>query len=348
MRANGVTIETLTPRFETAWEEYVMSHPDATLYHRLPWRAVIGKATSHQSHYLIALSGDRITGLLPLFIIRSKLFGNMGVSMPFHESGGILADDHGTGKALFDSARSLSREQGLDYLELRHLRPLSLPELRTANRKIIAALSLKGGAEEVFRKRFHQNVRNKIRKAERKGVSVRKGPDLLDSFYRVFSRNLRDLGTPVLGKRFFTETLTAFRKDAGIYVAVRSNRPIGAKLVLTFRDTMYFIWAGSIRSELDSAPVHAANWEAIRDACGQGLSFVNFGSSNIGSNHHSFKKYWGTETRPLHWQYYLNGGEKLPELHPENPKFALARSAWKRMPVFLSRLLGPPLAKNLP
>jgi hypothetical protein len=38
----------------------------------------------------------------------------------------------------------------------------------------------------------------------------------------------------------------------------------------------------------------------------------------------------------------------LPELNPDNPKLKLLISIWKRLPVWLTRIIGPAIVKGIP
>ena len=90
------------------------------------------------------------------------------------------------------------------------------------------------------------------------------------------------------------------------------------------------------------------NWRAIEEACDAGCRRIDLGRSTVESSHLDFKKYWGGETRVLPWAYQLLARADLPEMNKENKRFALAIAIWKRLPLGLSRRLGPPIARGLP
>ena len=52
--------------------------------------------------------------------------------------------------------------------------------------------------------------------------------------------------------------------------------------------------------------------------------------------------------RPLFWYYWLASGAELPELNPNNPKYALAVRFWKKMPLALANRVGPWIVRNIP
>ncbi|MCL4235785.1 MAG: GNAT family N-acetyltransferase, partial [Deltaproteobacteria bacterium] len=316
-------VEPLTETLAPAWDAFVRGHPAADHFHLAGWRDAIARSTGHEPHYLAALDGDRVRGVLPLFLLRTRVFGTLAVSLPFLNVCGIVADGPEARDALLAASGDFARANACRYVELRQRDPLGIDDLPVSSRKVTSVISLAGGADAVFA-RLHQNVRNKIRKAEKNDVVVTRGADGLADFYRVYSHNLRDLGTPVLSRRFFEEILRAFASDVHVYTARRHGALLGAKIVVRSPFTAFFIWAAAYRGALEFAPVQALNWAAIRDACDAGCAEIDLGRSTDGSSHQNFKKYWGVEIRPLHWTYQLVTATHMPGLNPDNPKFALA------------------------
>ena len=270
----------------------------------------------------------------------------MGISLPYVNYGGILSNNDDMERILIEKAEIVGRRAGCRYIELRQRFPLKT-DLPQSERKVVSIIPLDGGPEKVF-ERLHRNVRNKVRKASKCGVTVQSGAEYLGEFYDIYSRNLRDMGTPVLTSKFFDCMVDAFPEHVRVYRATHQGKTIGAKIILIDGDTCYFVWVASIRKHLNYAPVHALNWKAIEDACAAGCRQVDFGRSTAESSHQDFKKYWGVESYTLPWAYQLLNCQTTPGLNKENPKFDLAMALWKKLPVFVSRLIGPPIARRLP
>jgi len=342
-------VREITPADAPAWEAFVARCEAATLFHRLPWREVILPTFGHRPVFLLAENESGVRGVLPLVILKTRFFGTLAVSMPFLNYGGVATDDEQAEAALLVEAERIGREMGCKYVEFRHRQLFAAAkDLPTNDFKVTSILDLSPGEEAVWMKSLHQNVRNKIRKADKSDVSIVFGHQGLDDFYRVFTINQRNHGTPVLPKKWFVRTLNAFNREARIYVAYREGRAIGAKLTIDHGGTCYFIWSASLREANRYAPTPAMNWAAIRGAIGRGLRKVDLGRSTKGTGSQQFKKYWGVETETLYWQYHLLQTDETPGLNPTNPKFERAIRTWKKLPVWLTRLLGPPLARDLP
>jgi len=331
------------------WTQFVERSASATLFHALPWREVVARTFGHRPLYLSAEDEAGLRGVLPLFALKTRFFGTMAVSMPFLNYGGLAADDEATQRALLDEARRVGAAHGCEYIEFRHR--FALPgasNLPTTEFKVTNILDIAAGEEHVWTNQIHQNVRNKIRKAEKSDVRIAFGREHLDDFYRVFAVNQRNHATPVLPKRWFVNLLHAFGDAALVTVATYAGRPIGAKLTVDFRDTCYFIWSASVPAGNRFAPVPAMNWAAIRAAAARGLTKIDFGRSTKGGGGYNFKKYWGGIEEQLYWQYILLTREQMPGLNTTSPKFERAIRLWRQLPVWLTRLAGPMIARDLP
>jgi FemAB-related protein (PEP-CTERM system-associated) len=192
-------------------------------------------------------------------------------------------------------------------------------------------------------------VRAQIKKAQGSDLAFKSGRhELLDDFYKVFAINMRDLGTPVYAKSFFRNLLDANSLDTRLVLAYRHQRPVSCAFLIRWHDTVEIPWASTLRE----ANTYNANmflyWNVLKHAIESGASFFDFGRSSKDAGTFKFKLQWGAQPQQLYWHYWLQGGGELPALNPNNPKFQLAIAVWQRLPVWLTRLMGPHLVKNLP
>ena len=63
---------------------------------------------------------------------------------------------------------------------------------------------------------------------------------------------------------------------------------------------------------------------------------------------YDFKRHHGFEPTPLHYQFYLNGSDELPNLSPSNARYALAARVWRRLPLWLTRPAGARITQWVP
>ena len=222
-------VEIATDRDAVEWDDFVRAHPDATGYHEWGWRRVFKRALGHDSVYLIVRECGAIVGSLPLVHIKSPIFGRTLTSLAFLNYGGVVATSETAAEALVNAARALAAELRCHHVELRH-KSRRVPELPCRQHKVAMLLALEAGTWE----RLDRKVRNQIRKAQKSGLTVEQGDHrLLDQFYEVFARNMRDLGTPVYSPRLFAEVLSAFPERAHLHVVRLGSRPVAFKNVTT-------------------------------------------------------------------------------------------------------------------
>ncbi len=330
----------------TAWNRYVNSRPDASHYHLYAWRGFFGEFFSKQTFYLAAYRNKRIVGIVPLVRQKSLLFGDFLVSLPFLNYGGILADSDAVGLAIMRKAIELAESLGVSHIELREFRERT--GLRSRTEKVSMQLKLPATTEELG-KSLGSKMRSQIRRPLRENPKISVGSiEFVDRFYRIFSRNMRDLGTPVYPKSMFVEIMRRFPDESNIVLIEIAGRPVAAAFLLHFRDTTEVPWASTVR-EFNALSVNMLlYWELLNVAIGRGTKVFDFGRSTIHSGTYRFKKQWGAQPVQLFWNYWLRDGQGLPELNPDNKKFALAISAWKKLPLSISRAIGPYLVRNLP
>jgi serine/alanine adding enzyme len=328
-------------------DAYVTAHASSSAYQRPAWMQVVSTAFGHDTKYLVAESAGRAVGVLPLVFFRSRLFGRFAVSMPFFNYGGVLADTPAIERALLERAIDETRRAGGTHLELRHTRQ-HFGDLTAKRHKVAMELRLEGTVEGQWQA-LDKKVRNQVRKAEKSGLDVRVGgADLLPEFYDVFARNMRDLGTPVYGVRFFRAVLAAFPEEARIVVVSSHRRPIAASLVHWHGRQIEVPWASSLREFNPLCANVFLYWQMVRFAIERGFQTFDFGRSTPGEGTYQFKKQWGAEPRELVWEYWTRSGEELADLSPKNPKFALAIRLWQRLPVQVATMLGPLVVRNIP
>jgi FemAB-related protein (PEP-CTERM system-associated) len=325
---------------ELAWDEYVSRHPHAGIYHRAGWARVIERAYGHRPVYLWVREGEHVRGVLPLVLFRGPLGGRSLVSLPFLDEGGLCADGDGARQILWTAARAAAREHGAGSIELRQRHPSGLG-LSPLHAKVTITLDLRGDAETVW-KRIGAKVRNQVRKATSAGLaSAWCGVEGLDDFYRVFAENMRDLGSPVHGRRFFARMLEEFAGTARLLLLRDGARTIAGCVVMTFRDTVLVPWASSLRELRAKCPSNLMYWEVMRSACDKGLRTLDFGRSSPGSGTYRFKMQWGGQEHSLHWERLDPDARPAALVDTANPRVQWMVRAWQRLPVPLATAIGP-------
>jgi FemAB-related protein (PEP-CTERM system-associated) len=326
------------------WARTVEALGSAHLAHAPEWFEVIRQAYGHDPLYLAA-SDDGGRAVLPAFVVRRPLLGPVVSSMPFLDGGGPASASASLGDALVARLVEEARVLGARAVELRTAARLGLP-WTPLEHKVNLTRVLPADPDLLWRQ-LDGRVRNQVRKAERSGFATRLGgEELLDAFYGVFAARMHELGSPVHGRAFFAAVLQAFAGRARVAVVLRGDRPAGGLIALSFKDTLTVPWAACRREHAPECPNMQLYWEAIRTACREGFRRFDFGRSTRGSGTYRFKRQWGAEEQPLLW-YTIPTAPRhsSPSTAPRHP--ALLAGSWRRLPLALTRRLGPRVRRYL-
>lgn len=328
------------------WDAFVRRSPLSSHYHQYEWRNFFVELFDKETYYLAAYCDQSIVGVLPLVRQKSLLFGDYLVSLPFLNYGGILADDDIVAMKLVDSVSKLATQLGVSHVELREYEPRSGLQCRT--HKVAMRLELPSSADELA-KRLGSKVRSQIKRPLQEGPTVLIGGiDLVNQFYEVFSRNMRDIGAPVYAKSMFIDILNRFPRDSTIVLVELLNRPAASAFLINHHDRMEVPWASTDKRYNRFSINMLLYWEILKLSIERGAGIFDFGRSSVDSGTHRFKKQWGAQAVQLNWNYWLKDGRDMPNLTPDNKKYSLAISAWQRLPLPIANFLGPKIVMSLP
>ena len=346
-RPHLLTVETLTPPLEAAWDRFVRGSTDATFFHQLGWRWLVERAFGHRAHYLLARRGDRIAGVLPLFEMKSLLFGHSLVSLPFAIGGGVAAEDAAAASVLVARGKELAERLGVDYLELRSEKPAA-PDLPVKDLYVTFRADLAEG-EEAWLRRMERKRRQMMNYAARAGFEHRvAGIEELPLFYRLFCESMRHHGTPVYPRRFLAEILDRFPEQTHLFFVHHQGRPVAGTLTLMFRNVIMPFYAGADRKHKPRGVDEYLYLSILRWGRENGFRTFDFGRSKRGTGAYAFKARWGMEEVPLAYQYHLVKASEPPNVNPLNPRYRMLIEAWKRLPLPVTRLLGPSIVRRIP
>ena len=341
----GFTTSDMAWRLEDFWRR--QGNGTCLSQHPLYLDAV-ARGLQQRPIFIEAIRNTRTCGVLALSYVQSLLFGRYLVSLPYLNYGGVLAEDDATSGQLIDRAIRIADECDVRYLELRHQRAVGHPRLNhTRTDKIHMYLGVPATVGQLW-DQLKSGVRNQIRKGQKQAFSAHWGGlELLDDYYRVFSENMRDLGTPVFSKNLFRNILQAFSDRTELIVVRDGNKPIAAALLTHGLGITEVPSASSLRSYNRSCANMLMYWHLLERAVERGQEVFDFGRTNRDSNTFRFKKQWGAEPVPANWQYYLREGNP-GEHRKENPRYERFIRLWKKMPLWVTRIVGPRIVRGIP
>lgn len=330
------------------WDLFVERHPASTVAHLSAWGRAFHAAYGHEAVYLLAEDGDEVVGVLPLVMLRSRLFGRCLVSMPFLDYGGVLTEPgRGAEIELVRAAVDVARELRATTVGLRQFEPVDLPFRPVEDR---ATMLLALTSEEAVWKGLPSERRNRVRKGEKNGLTAHwAGAEALREFYRVFAANMRDLGSPVHSRGFFRAMLRELPDIARVLlVRDRTGRAIGAAVCLFYRDTIMVPWVSSLREAWSLCPNFVLYWEVIRFGCRSGYGTLDLGRSFKNAGTFEFKRQWGAAPHSLPWLFIDLVPGRAPSVDRDRSRFATLIELWKRIPVPVANVVGPWVRRRVP
>ncbi len=327
------------------WDAFVLACAQATFFHRAAWQGLLRGVFRHDTHYLLAHRGADVAGVLPLAEVRTLLFGHALVSLPFAVYGGVAAADAEAADALAAEAQRLARQHGVEHLELRNTvaRHADWPQqdLYVSFRKPLAA------DDESNLLAIPRKQRAMVRKGIKNGLCAVADAGV-GRFFALYADNVHRHGTPPLPRRWFEALREAFAHDCDVLtVEGDDGRPLSSVLSFWFRDEVLPYYAGDDEAARELAANDFKYWSLMRQAVARGARTFDYGRSKHGTGSFAFKKNWGFEPQPLHYEYRLYKREQVPQNNPSNGKFKLLIEAWRRLPVGVANAVGPALVRGL-
>lgn len=337
------------PWTDARWDAYVASHPRSTVYHTSAWIRLVCEIGRYPSLCLLSERDGRVTGILPLVAVDSRLTGKRISTLPFSDSAFALADDVETAASVLDEARSIRTRRGALFYEMR-----GAPALRdgaSAAPEGFAqsvhfsnyVIPLSGDADAVRKTFSRTGVRQTISKGERLGVTVRAGDARdLDAFYDLYVKNRRRHGIPPQPKSLFARILERMTDSprAILYLAEHESKAIAGLVVIRYNGVTYAKYEGVDETRRELVALYPLFWKTIEDAIQAGDRFYDLGRTagdNRGLN--EFKQRWGTTQVELPY-YFDPPREGISVVRSDSLKYRLFTAAFRRMPESWSIRIG--------
>ena len=342
---NATAVRVLEGRDAEAWDRFVFSASQGTFFHRVGWHGIFKNIFRLEPHYLLAERDGHLVGVLPLVLQRSLLFGKALIAAPFCVEGGPAALDNDADAALTDAALRLQDQTGAQYVEFRssHAHHPGWTARKDLYATFAGPITSDNNANLLSVPRKQRAV---IRKTLESGLTSEADVGV-DRLFAVYSESMRNLGTPVFSKRYFSALKQVFGNDCDIVVIKDGAEVISAVLNFYYKDTVLPYYGGGRFSARRNGANDFLYWEVIRRAAERGYTRFDFGRSKVGTGAFAFKKNWGFEPCWLEYEYHLRPGATLPDKNPLNPKYSLLIEAWKRLPLPVANLIGPFLVRGL-
>ncbi len=320
------------------WDAYVGSRA-TTVTDLFAWRHVVREAYDISSHYVMAVDGDRAVGTLSLFEIKHPVFGHYLATAVFGNDGGLLYESDVARDALVAEARSLAMRLNVSYLVIR-TRGVPLDGHQVDQHYRASVLALDGTPDDALN-RLPATTRNQVRRGMKEGFTVSTGADQIDAFHAVFHKHMRDLGSPAHGRAFYDAIQRHVGDRAEFWVVRDGATLVAGALLFCVNGTAMNLHTVSLRRFNRRCPNYLLYWSMIEASYKRGMKTFDMGRSEAGSSQLKFKENWGTRAEELTYNYHLVRATEIPSMSPRDPRFRAAIAVWSRLPVFVTRAIGP-------
>lgn len=345
---DGFSIREINTDEFPKWDKFVQAIPNATAYHQAAWRDLIASSFNNPTRIWVALdANNNIIGGIPLTFFNSRLFGSFAVSVPYVNYGGVISTYFNVAQKLLDHLSSICKSEQLSHIEVRTMQPNLANQASSKKASMILALPK---TDEELDKDLGSKIRAQQKKAEEHNPTIAFGKiELVNDFYEVFAKNMRDLGTPVYSKNWFSAILNNSAVQSTLVVVYVNKKPVSAGFLIGHNGMLEIPWASTIK-EANALNTNMWMYRKILDyAINKNFNFFDFGRSTQEAGTYKFKKQWGSVPYLHYWYKILpDSSASVPELNPDNPKFSLMIKVWKMLPVWFTKIIGPFIIKNIP
>ncbi len=343
-----LSIRKYTSEDHARWDNYVEQHPQGSFFHLSGWQQVISQVLAHHHHYLLAEDDSKnIVGILPLAEQKSYLFGHALISTPLCVYGGVLADNDDTRLQLESYAYQLGVQLNVDYIELRDREALQSDKQWQIHSNHATFLTELPPSSEQILSNIKRKQRAVIRHSQKNGLTWENQTNT-KTCYQLYAESVRNLGTPVFHQQLFDTLLKVFPHQSEILVIKNATqKPVSSVLSFYYKNTVLPYYAGATPKARALKSHDYMYFQLMQLAHQQGNTHFDFGRSKRNSGSYQYKRHWGMNEHPLHYKYALVKAKRLPNLSPNNPKYQLAIKIWKKLPLSVSKFIGPHLAKYL-
>ena len=345
------------------WNELVERSQYASTYHLWEWGEALSTIYGYRRYYLAATQNDEVTGILPLIHVKSTLFGNRLISLPFCEYGGPLADADLNSKetrkiteVLLHATNNLAKALGVEYVEIRNPRFSGMQELLYVQgynhfrRYVTFQVPLVKGLKELWGD-LHKKTRNAVRKAMKKQVKVKEASRVehLKAYYRLYLETQKRLGSPAHSYELFRRLYDVFhsKHKIRILLAAYQGEPIGGIIVFHHNKTIF--WWNNV-TDIEHRRLNPTNlllWNTIEWGVKNGYRTLDLGRTRKKTTIYRFKSGWAGEEMYLQDSVYFLNSKKRELPDPEQRKYEYLSRVWAFMPISLTKKIGPKIVSGI-
>lgn len=328
-----------------SWDRFVAAMGGGPM-HLSAWYRILRDAYSVKPLFLQAQRDNgAVCGVLPLYFSRSMVTGRHLASL----DGGILASDAEATEALLKEAKSLRRQLAARYLLLRGApEPKETEARRTImDRRIISTSS----SVDTLWRSLTKDTRNQVRRGERAGyvVNVRPLLQILPTFYQIFARRMRSLGTPVVPFRLFTAMAEHFGPSLLFFTIEKDGELRGGLITAASGTKGAALYTAVEPGDMKAYANYLLFWRIMEHFATSGMASLDLGTNATGTSVVSYKASWPTIAEAVAYDVYSDNEQAAPrDLRRTASEKSLAQRVWQKLPLPVANFVGPLIRAQLP
>ncbi|PID59217.1 MAG: hypothetical protein CR986_06990 [Ignavibacteriae bacterium] len=327
--------------------KYLKSNKYATPFHLSEWYNIIESVYGHKNETLLALEDNKVCGVLPLSLIKVPFTKGYLASGPFSSHCEILGDSDEIKAELLDYAIKLTQSLNTNYSEIKNISNINIVnqtslELNTA----YCSMVLECDNEDKIWKNLSKTLRNEIRNGIKNNLTLSDESDKVKllNFYKLLAITMKRHGTPIHSFQFYKNLFKKIENTEIINIEYE-GKIIATNLLFGYNKTLHSLASASDGGYWKYKPNQYLWWECIKFALNNGYQYLDFGRSKVNQGTFLFKSKFGAKPVYLNYIYYLNKIKSMPNINDENTKFKFATSLWSKLPLSLTKQIGPYLIK---
>jgi hypothetical protein len=330
------------------WDDLIRDTEGDVFSNTSAWANTLYESYRYKPLYFSIFKDSRLSALLPVMEVNSRLTGRRGVSLPFTDYCNPIIEDEQQFRDLFDHVVSYGKERGWKYFEFRDAGEY-LKGVNPGAKYFGHILDLVEDEEQIV-PQLRQSTRRNIKKAVQKEVSVSFSSSLeaLRKYYKLHCITRKRQGVPPQPFAFFKNIHDHIISSGlgTIILGIYQNEVIAGAVFFHSGRTAFYKYGASDKRYQNLRANNLIIWEAIKWHCRNSYTSLCFGRTDMDEHGlRQFKLGWGVKERII--TYYIYDLEKNTFVEKVKRSRPLYNQIFGKMPVSLLRLSGKLLYKHM-
>ncbi|MFW5804134.1 MAG: GNAT family N-acetyltransferase [bacterium] len=318
------------------YRTFVDEHSLSTIFHTLDWHSVLRQSFKIEPRYYF-LKGDtgEIKGVLPLFKVKKLNLKNYLVSLPFSNYGGYLISENVKEQDMQEKLQTLNYPV--------ELKLFNLEKNSNTSPTVTFLIDLKQGISNFWNEQ-KSKTRQNIRKAEKRGFIFLTEGNYLKEFLLTYAENMKRMGTPQYPESFFKNMYSIIGDNCQTWAIKHKGSIIGVSIMLFYKKTAYNYLTMTKPEFTKSKPNDYLIWKTIEKSAELGYTTYDFGRSTKNTGAYNYKLKW--KAKPVDLEYKILYQNKT--VSTKVPQPGILSKIWSKLPLSVTRALGPIIRKYVP